>query len=423
MALETNILDRLLGLNQTNFTVVDVKDSEHEIVFRIKHRQRKYQCRICGGHTTSCHSKKIVTLHDMPWGSKRVKWLLDRAMILCPCSYWSRTESIPFRAKNHRLTQRFVDYIEQLLCTKMFTVMDVARMLHLDYGVIYKIDHEVLKRLIQDMEIPDPINISVDEKSFKKRHNYVTIVTDADIGKAIWCSVGNSKKSLDEFFMVLGADRCKKIKTVSKDLHRPYAESCREFIPQAIEVADPFHVIQRLNKTIEECRKELIASNDIQKENKDKIKSSIWVLRHKQINMSDQLHSKLNQLKKVNEPLYTAYLHKEMFYEIFNFKPSEILKAESFLNTWLQDASLIKFNAFQDFCNYVNRNKEVILNIIREKRNSAISEGINRKITVLKSMAYGYHNINYFMLKILQRCGVLGKFWKPEHKMEVAIIS
>ena len=50
----------------------------------------------------------------------------------------------------------------------MFTVADVARLSDLDYGVVHKIDHEVLRRLIQLVQIPDPINISVDEKSFKK---------------------------------------------------------------------------------------------------------------------------------------------------------------------------------------------------------------------------------------------------------------
>jgi len=156
---------------------------------------------------------------------------------------------------------------------------------------------------------------------------------------------------------------------------------------------------------------------------KDKIKSTIWVLRHKQENLSDKLLSKLNELKRINEPLYAAYLHKEAFYEIFHFKPSQIKEAIKFLSVWLQDASLIPFEAFNDFCKYLIRNSEVILNIIREQISSAISEGINRKITVLKSMAYGYHNINYFMLKILQRCGILGKYWQPEHKMQNAIIT
>jgi transposase len=46
---------------------------------------------------------------------------------------------------------------------------------------------------MQETKIPDPINISIDEKSFKKGHNYVTIVTDCDTKKVIWVSEGHTK--------------------------------------------------------------------------------------------------------------------------------------------------------------------------------------------------------------------------------------
>jgi len=75
---------------------------------------------------------------------------------------------MPFRSKHHRLTQRFFDYIEQVCCLKMFTVADVARLFQLDYGLIYKIDHDVLLRSLQQTELPQPENTAVDEKSFKK---------------------------------------------------------------------------------------------------------------------------------------------------------------------------------------------------------------------------------------------------------------
>ena len=102
----------------------------------------------------------------------------------------------------------------------MFTVSDVARLFNLDYGIIYKIDHDLLVRLWQQAEVPDPIHIAVDEKSYKKGHKYVTIVSDVERGMVIWVSEGNNKESLDEFFKILGPERCKKIETVSKDLHK-----------------------------------------------------------------------------------------------------------------------------------------------------------------------------------------------------------
>lgn len=77
------------------------------------------------------------------------------------------------------------------------------------------------------------------------------------------------------------------------------------------------------------------------------------------------------------------------------------------------DAWKSELKPLREFGEYIERNTQVLLNIILTGRSSAISEGINRKIQVIKSMAYGYRNINYFMLKIMQRCGVLGSMWKP----------
>lgn len=414
MAIPQYYLNRLLGIEKSNFEVVDIKIKDNEITWVLKHKPNAaFICSRCGGAVTKAHSKSVITLLDVPLGLQRQKLLVERAKILCPCSYRIRNEKIPFRSEYHRITQRFVDYIEMILCTKMMTVADVARLFNLDYGIVYQIDHHVLRRLIENQEIPDPINISVDEKAWKKGHHYLTLVTDRDIGKVIWVSEGRGKESLDEFFKVLGTERCRRIKTVAKDMHKPYAESCAEFIPQAVEVADSFHVVKHLNDTIDKCRRYLIESNETTKSKKKKLKSQMWVIRHKKENMSERTFAEFAKLEKINQPLFRAYLHKEIFYDFFEFKPLEISKAKEFLESWIKQAYTLGFNAMNDFAEFLERHFDSILNIIREQKNSAISEGINRKINVIIGMAYGYKCIEYLKLKILQRCGVLGKLWRP----------
>lgn len=408
------ILTRLCDLQGTNFEVVDCKVTEDEIVWRLQHKaDAVYVCKSCGHEHTTCHDKKTITLRDVPFGKKTCKWVVTFARILCSCKLQVRNEKLSFRAGHHKLTQRFVDYVEQVLCSKMFTVADVARLFELDYSTVYKIDHEVLRRLVQELKIPDPINIAVDEKSFQKGHSYVTVVTDCDLQKVIWVSEGNRKESLDQFFQILGPERCAKIKTVSKDLHKAYALSCTEFIPQALQVADPFHVVKKLNEVMDDCRKELSVGSALAVGKRRIIQGLNWVMRYKQENLPEKHLESLEKLAEVNEPLYLAYLHKESFYEFFTFKPSEVKQAENFLVKWIVNAWKSELKPLQEFGEYIERNTQVLLNIILTGRSSAISEGINRKIQVLKSMAYGYRNINYFMLKILQRCGVLGSMWKP----------
>jgi len=43
-----------------------------------------------------------------------------------------------------------------------------------------------------------------------------------------------------------------------------------------------------------------------------------------------------------------------------------------------------------------------IINHCRHKINTARLEGINNKIKVMKQRAYGYHDFDYFKLKIMQ---------------------
>ena len=137
------------------------------------------------------------------------------------------------------------------------------------------------------------------------------------------------------------------------------------------------------------------------------------VLRYKKENMKPGHLESLKTLSKINEPLYQAYLHKEAFYDFFLFKKREVQQANDFLINWIVQAYKIGLKALTDFAQYLSRHTEILLNIVRTQRSSAISEGINRKISVIKYMAYGYRNIQYFMLKIMQRCGVLGTLWNP----------
>lgn len=414
MAQQQIILNRLCDLQGTNFEVIDVKVFKDKIIWQIEHKDDKELiCRRCGEIHTDYHDWRWITLKDHSYGNRQCFWMVKRYRINCPCWHRAQVEYLSFRSKHHNLTKRFVDHIEQVLCSKMFTVADVARLYDLDYGVVYKIDHEVLLRLIQKREIPDPVNIAVDEKSFKKRHNYVTIVTDTDTSDVIWVSKGNTQESLDEFFKAIGPERCQKIKTVSKDLHKAYIASCLKYIPHATEVADPFHVVKRLNQAIDECRKELSVGSRLKVSKRKTIDNMQWVLRYKQENMKAGHLESLEDLQKINLPLYKAYLHKETFYDFFEFKPSQITEAKNFLIKWTVDAIKIGLNGLYEFAKYIMTHQKLLLNIVRTQRNSAISEGINRKISVIKNMAYGYRNIQYFMLKILQRCGVLGSLWEP----------
>ncbi|CAN5272953.1 hypothetical protein BH09ACT10_BH09ACT10_30140 [soil metagenome] len=86
--------------------------------------------------------------------------------------------------------------------------------------------------------------IGIDEISYKRGHKYLMVVVDHDTRRLIWAAPGRNSATVREFFVLLGADRCAQITHVSADgadfIDSIVAEAC----PDAVRVADPFHVVK-----------------------------------------------------------------------------------------------------------------------------------------------------------------------------------
>jgi len=56
------------------------------------------------------------------------------------------------------------------------------------------------------------------------------------------------------FFRMLGKERCGKRKFVCSDMWKPYLRVIAKKAGQAIHVLDRFHIMQKMNKAIDEVR-------------------------------------------------------------------------------------------------------------------------------------------------------------------------
>ena len=64
------------------------------------------------------------------------------------------------------------------------------------------------------------------------------------------------EQTLRAWFDWLGAERAAKIRYVCSDIWKPYLNVIREKIPRAIHILDRFHIVQKMNKAIDEVRAE-----------------------------------------------------------------------------------------------------------------------------------------------------------------------
>lgn len=398
----------LVGLQGSRFGLREIiQDSERKRwTFLIEPDEQPRLCGKCHREAAK-HSLETIKLRDLPVGveAAEVIWRVKRWRVNCEtCGHG--VEHLPFRSPVARMTKRLHEQIESVLSNTMVTVKDAARMFHLHWDTVFKIDLHMLLERYRNAPIPSPRNISVDEKSFKRGHKYLTLIIDVDLKKVIYVSIGRSKKSLDEFFQFIGKERCKAIESIAMDLHADYWASVREHCPKALHVPDKFHIVQRLNQAIDEALRELVYKQtgtlayglprDVR-----------WLIKRNLDNQKQRHMLQLEELKEKNEPLFEAYLLKDYFLHFFGYSSDQIEEAKLFLTNWVTEAWKTGLKALQDFAEYVKRNQKILLNVILTGRTSSISEGINNKIGKIIAAAYGYQKWWYLSLKILQRCGIL----------------
>jgi transposase len=99
---------------------------------------------------------------------------------------------------------------------------------------------------------------SASMRSATSGHRYLTVVVDHDTGRLVWAAPGREKATLAGFFDALGEQRCAAITHVSADAADWIADVVALRCPNAVQSADPFHVVRWASEALDEVRKQVI---------------------------------------------------------------------------------------------------------------------------------------------------------------------
>ena len=97
--------------------------------------------------------------------------------------------------------------------------------------------------------------IGIDEISYKKGHKYLMVVVDHDTRRLVWAAPGRTSATVRQFFDLLGVERCAQITHVSADGAGFIDTVVEQACPNAVRVADPFHVVKWATEALDEVRR------------------------------------------------------------------------------------------------------------------------------------------------------------------------
>jgi len=354
-----------------------------------------YCCSGCGQNYLTYYDAQPYQVRDLPYGKwKKTYLLFEKARVDCSnCGV--KIEKLSWLESWAKLTKRFEEEVA-LECRIIQSIKAIARRFNLGWDTVKDIDKKYLERELNPPDFTDVKCLAIDEIAIKKGHKYATVIAEANRSRALWVVKGRSEKSLNRFYRQLGKKGCRQIEAVAVDMWPAYEASTRKYCPQAKIIYDQFHIVQNYGKVIDQVRNRELAQ--AQKSQKGIFTGTKYLLLSNRNKVRGHKRVRLDDLLKVNQPLSTVYVLKDDLKHMWDYRYEGL--ARKWFEDWYHRAQESGIVPLIKFADSLKKHLPGILAHCHYPLNTSFLEGMNNKIKVIKRIAFGFRDMDYFFLKI-----------------------
>ena len=367
------------------------------VLFRIRPKAKLLRCFCCKSYRVIRRGVSERRLRTLPIGFKPVWLLVEIPRVQCLVCGCLRHIRLHIAAPRRSYTRAFARFVLEL--TKVMTLKDVSRLSGLGWDGVKDILKRHLARRFSRPPLAKLRYIAIDEISVKKGRGYLTLVMDLQSGAVVFVGDGKGAESLTPFWKELRGAHAR-ILAVATDMSAAYIGAVWENLPGVPLVFDHFHVVKLMNDALTEVRRGLYHElHDVMK--REVLKGSRWILlkNPETLCLERDEAKRLREALRLNEPLATAYYMKEDLRQIWNQTSKH--EAKVALDSWIARARSSGVGPLTRVGKTLAGYKFGILNWYDHPISSGPMEGTNNKIKVMKRMAYGYRDMEFFKLRIL----------------------
>lgn len=380
------------------FSVTAIKpDGDDLLIDLIPQPNRFPTCSGCHQPSTTIHEYCQRSIRDLPILGRSVRLNVELRRVGCgACG--KRIESVSWLDRYSRMTKRLAEAVIQA-CERLPT-LHVAEMFGLHWDSVRLLERRALQSALEKLPKAQPRRLVMDEFALFKGHRYASVVLDADTRRVLWIGEGRSRAAIRPFFEELGPEGCARIEAVAMDMNTAFDLEVRQHCPQARVVYDLFHVVAKYGREVID-RVRVDEANRLRhdKPARKVIKQARWLLLRNPENLKrEDQQVRLQDLLAANQSLMTVYLMKAELKALWS--PATAWGWRSAWKQWLRLAAESAIPALKQFAKRLKSYWRGILSRVRWPMHTGQLEGINNRIKVIKRMAYGYRDSEFFFMKI-----------------------
>jgi transposase len=233
--------------------IIKIDDTPQQITITLRSRKHNHECLKCGEEAQTYHATYMRSVQDLPIFQKNVRLQIKAYDYYCQnkdCEVVSFAESYDgFIGRSDRMTDRLENFIRTLA---LETNCEGAAAICKELGIRTSGD-TIIRILLKLCDAPAAQCgevIGVDDFAYRKGQTYCTVICDGITRKPVGILDGRDGATLKEWLA-----KNKQVKKVTRDRAGAYAKAISDSLPEAMQIADRFHLHQNLSAAIKEALK------------------------------------------------------------------------------------------------------------------------------------------------------------------------
>lgn len=285
------------------------------------------------------------------------------------------------------------------------TTSAVARQLGLTWDQVDGVMQRAVRRGLVRRTLEVPRHLGVDETSFQKRHEYVTVVADMGRGVVQHVADGRGKEALVGYYDSFSLEELEGIESVAMDMWGAYIAATLEALPGAEDkiAFDKFHVAKHLGDAVDRVRRE---EHRVLRERGDETLTGtkhLWL--YHPDHLPAQRAPKFDQLVRKALKTSRAWMLRELAMEMWEVQ--DRATAEKIFSSWYSLAIRSRLKPIKRVARMLKTHLRGVVNAIVARVTNARLEGLNTIIQGLKRSARGFRNRKRFRNAIYFHLGGL----------------
>lgn len=333
--------------------------------------------------------------------------LLPRIRMYCKECFISFTWQYPFASGKSRYTNSYKAYIADAVTGS--TVTQASRVTKTPYSTTERIFKEYLDTKtpeLQDTVLSlskqtNRLVIGIDDFSTRKGHTYNTAIHDLRNETLLHIipsrNLEDLLKDTKKFPEIYEINPI----AVVMDLAPQYHALVREIFPNALRIADRFHVNGYALEAVQNTRKRV--SGNMASRNRALLKRNKFLLNKRHDQLTDNEKTVLRQILKLSSALDDVYAWKEELIEWYDCCTS-YKQAEIVYDRWLNKGRSLELPEVNVALITFEHSRQEILNYHACRFTNGPVEGRNNKIKALMRRHYFTPNKNYYDFRIKLEC-------------------